>query len=203
MVRPEGFEPPTPKFVAWYSIQMNYGRINTGMKNFKYINLDWEPASFKILKLMSEKPEIFNWQAWTNAPRAVYEIPEMHKMFKPLNLTISYIAFYCSMNEYKHNIHTDAGSNVRINFPIKNCNETETKFFVLKENKKPQVMVLPNKETFNSYNEEDVDYLDSYFLTQAVVIDSRVPHQVTCHTTNFPRIACTVAFKEDISNLLE
>ena len=27
MVRPEGFEPPTPAFVAQYSIQMNYGRM--------------------------------------------------------------------------------------------------------------------------------------------------------------------------------
>ena len=27
MARPEGFEPPTPAFVAQYSIQMNYGRI--------------------------------------------------------------------------------------------------------------------------------------------------------------------------------
>jgi hypothetical protein len=26
MARPEGFEPPTPAFVAQYSIQMNYGR---------------------------------------------------------------------------------------------------------------------------------------------------------------------------------
>src|SRR5690606_11075506 len=27
LVRPEGFEPPTPKFVAWCSIQLSYGRI--------------------------------------------------------------------------------------------------------------------------------------------------------------------------------
>ena len=27
MARPEGFEPPTPKFVAWCSIQLSYGRV--------------------------------------------------------------------------------------------------------------------------------------------------------------------------------
>ena len=27
LVRPERFELPTPKFVAWYSIQLSYGRI--------------------------------------------------------------------------------------------------------------------------------------------------------------------------------
>jgi hypothetical protein len=26
MVRPEGFEPPTPRFEAWYSIQLSYRR---------------------------------------------------------------------------------------------------------------------------------------------------------------------------------
>jgi hypothetical protein len=28
-VRPDGFEPPTPTFVALYSIQLSYGRIFT------------------------------------------------------------------------------------------------------------------------------------------------------------------------------
>ena len=27
VARPEGFEPPTPKFVAWCSIQLSYGRV--------------------------------------------------------------------------------------------------------------------------------------------------------------------------------
>ena len=27
MARPEGFEPPTPRFVVWCSIQLSYGRM--------------------------------------------------------------------------------------------------------------------------------------------------------------------------------
>ena len=27
LARPEGLEPPTPRFEAWYSIQLSYGRL--------------------------------------------------------------------------------------------------------------------------------------------------------------------------------
>jgi hypothetical protein len=27
MARPEGFEPPAPRFVVWCSIQLSYGRL--------------------------------------------------------------------------------------------------------------------------------------------------------------------------------
>src|SRR5690606_38867998 len=33
MARPEGFEPPTPKFVAWCSIQLSYGRRSGIVRN--------------------------------------------------------------------------------------------------------------------------------------------------------------------------
>ena len=34
MARPERFELPTTKFVAWYSIQLSYGRILYGVQAF-------------------------------------------------------------------------------------------------------------------------------------------------------------------------
>ena len=36
LARPEGFEPPTPTFVALYSIQMNYGRILYYIEGLSY-----------------------------------------------------------------------------------------------------------------------------------------------------------------------
>ena len=30
MARPEGFEPPAPRFVVWCSIQLSYGRAGDG-----------------------------------------------------------------------------------------------------------------------------------------------------------------------------
>ncbi len=35
LARPEGFEPPTPWFVAKYSIQMSYGRV-CGRESYQY-----------------------------------------------------------------------------------------------------------------------------------------------------------------------
>lgn len=35
MAHPEGFEPPTPRFVVWYSIQLNYGCILARLAIYK------------------------------------------------------------------------------------------------------------------------------------------------------------------------
>jgi hypothetical protein len=32
LARPEGFEPPTPRFVVWCSVQLSYGRLAIGSK---------------------------------------------------------------------------------------------------------------------------------------------------------------------------
>ena len=34
LARPEGLEPPTPRFEAWYSIQLSYGRLG-GPRNLR------------------------------------------------------------------------------------------------------------------------------------------------------------------------
>lgn len=44
LVRPEGFEPPTPKFVAWCSIQLSYGRLEQ-KRNFLAKRLLRQPLS--------------------------------------------------------------------------------------------------------------------------------------------------------------
>ena len=207
MVRPEGFEPPTPKFVAWYSIQMNYGRINNSMnnypkltENFKYINLDWEPVASKLLEYTNISENFFD-SPWKNAPKEIYKMSEIHELFKPLNLTIDVISFFTS-NENRSSIHVDYGKKVRINFPILNCQGSETKFFILKEKKTAIKGMQSNGEIYYSFLEEDCRHVESLFLTQAVVFNGGNPHQVCIDTNKYPRISCTVAFKEDITHLL-
>ncbi len=48
MVRPERFELPTPKFVAWCSIQLSYGRVKQ-KRNCAELTWCWSIAKFMTL----------------------------------------------------------------------------------------------------------------------------------------------------------
>src|SRR5437870_5734475 len=49
MARPEGFEPPTPRFVVWCSIQLSYGRL---------LPPPGEPGDAGTAALLSVRPAI-------------------------------------------------------------------------------------------------------------------------------------------------
>ena len=59
MARPEGLEPPTPRFEAWYSIQLSYGRVD-GRRGERSRSVRLKcTRGCKALILMGEGPAIF------------------------------------------------------------------------------------------------------------------------------------------------
>jgi len=178
--------------------------ININMKyiqNFKYIDLDWRLASSKILSYIDENLNLFenNTSHWVNADAAVYKIPEIHEMFKPLNLNIDRISLFFQ-EQTNSEIHVDFGTAIRINFPILNCEYSETKFFKAIVPPKPKRQ--DNGEIYYHFDDETCEYVESCFLTQALIFNGGNPHRVHFKLMNQIRISCTVSFKEDITNLL-
>ena len=48
MARPEGFEPPAPKFVVWCSIQLSYGRADAGLRQGRDIGGGFGPRNPRV-----------------------------------------------------------------------------------------------------------------------------------------------------------
>ena len=175
------------------------------MNYFKHLDLDWKPAARK-LKIIFQRSKMFDYStgAWITAPDSIIElVPELPKMFDPLGLEILTVGLFVSTDRVGL-IHTDATDiAVRINFPVMNCNNTETKFFTIKEGTPTEYKMQPNGNPYRQLRVEDCVEVDKFELTQATAMRVLEPHQVIVNHYNLPRVSCTVSFKQDISYLLD
>ena len=174
------------------------------MKYYKYLDLDYKNVSVKIKTFLEARPEFVapGKGAWIAAPREIVkEVPELLTMFKPLGLDIAMVGFF--IMHYKiGSIHTDGTDTpIRINFPILNCDDTETRYF--KTSGPTMSQAQPNGNSYVQYHPDYCEVIDSFKLTQAVAMRVLEPHQVVLNHDRLPRISCTVAFKQDISYLLD
>jgi len=170
---------------------------------YKYLDLDYQSVAEKIRIFLKDRPNITDYKqnSWVGAPREIVkEVPEVINMFKPLGLNVAMIGFF-TMYYKTGPIHTDADNfSIRINFPILNCEDTETRYF---KTSGPGIEYLqPNGKGYVQYQPDQCEQVDSFKLTQAVVMRVLEPHQVILNHDNFPRISCTVSFKQDLTYLL-
>jgi hypothetical protein len=170
---------------------------------YKYLDLDFEPVAEKIRKFLENRPELLSDEhgSWIMAPRDIIkEVPEIITLFKPLGLDIRIIGFFV-MHYKATKIHIDKTDiPIRINFPILNCENTETRYFeTIGESRNT---MQENGNGFHQFSEEQCVVVDSFKLTQAVAMRVLEPHQVLVNHDNFPRVSCTVGFKQDLSHLL-
>jgi len=174
------------------------------MKYYKYLDLDYTVAAAKIRTFLEARPDFVapGMGAWTMAPKEIVdEVPELLTMFKPLGLDVASIGFF--IMHYKiGTIHTDGTKiPIRINFPILNCENTETRYFKTLGPAKFQAQ--PNGHSYVQYHHTQCEFVDSFKLTQAVAMRVLEPHQVVVNGDNLPRISCTISFKQDLSFLLD
>lgn len=105
------------------------------MRYYKFLDLDWTSAATEMKKYVLVNPSLCNagYQgAWRNCNRndVVNKVPQLQQMFDPLGLTIkrvSLFVMYYTIGQI--HIDDDAEHPFRINFPILNCKDTETKFY--------------------------------------------------------------------------
>ena len=169
---------------------------------FNKLDINWKPVSAKLQQYLKLHPELLQYHggSWRAAPPDILTaVPELVELFVPLGITIRHVGFFVQFYNIG-SIHTDPVlETFRINFPVINCENSETKFFTVKE--EPVLKLQPNGKPYHLYQLHQVQEVASFYLTDAYVINVKEPHQVIVHEEKFPRISCTIAFKEDISNL--
>ena len=174
------------------------------MRYFKYLDLDWKNSSESLRNYLANNPTLIDVAlgAWCRAPNSIFkQLPELVEMFKPLNITPILAGFFVTRTE-TGTIHIDDSFvPIRINIPVLNCEHTKTKYF--KVSGFSETRFQSNKKRYFEYSSENAEEVDSFELTQPVAMRVLEPHQVVSYTKNLPRISFTVAFKEDLSFLLD
>jgi hypothetical protein len=176
------------------------------MKYYKYLDLlGWEEVAEKIKIYLMLRPYLCDEVAngpWTNADleELYVEIPELVKLFEPLNITINNVSFFTQSRKIC-NIHRDACTeNFRINIPIINCEGSITRFF--KSTKPPILTTQPNGIPYEIEDSSGCILVASAEVIKPTLLRVREPHQVVIFHANYPRITCTIKFNEDVEHLL-
>lgn len=174
------------------------------MKYFKYLDLNFQPASNKLREYLIKENKIddikSSWR-YLDTDNILKEIPELTEIFLPFNIDIATVGIFVSYMK-EGSIHIDnVNFPCRINFPVLNCEDTVTNFF--KTTTPPIVRKQVNGLLFHQYNSESCELADQMYLTQATVMRVQEPHQVVMNHDRYPRVSCTISFHQDISYLLD
>lgn len=132
-------------------------------------------------------------------------IPELKQTLEQLDVTPLSIALLVVRKGYGQ-LHSDrSGHNteMRINWPIVNCETTKTVFYKLKTTETIEKADPPSGEGnkwFFLYDPKDIEQeIGTYTLTKPIVFKFTVPHSVTVdfEKNTIPRMLLTIDFKSN------
>jgi len=172
---------------------------------YRYLDLNYQDCSTQLLNYIQVyRPDLFtdtktgDWKR-TDLQAVKSKCPALEQLFATLNLTVKFLSFFVSFYPIG-GIHIDDSQELRINLPILNCNNTETRFYTTQE--PPVKKFLPNGVPYFYIDPDKCQQVDQYILTRPVVFDPIKPHAVFVNNPVLPRISCTIAFYENIQHLL-
>lgn len=170
------------------------------MQYYKYLNLDCSTVIKKLQEFVNTQPIITKIPWYTANLKVInFKIPELQELFNPLTITIKSVSFLTITG--KGSIHIDdTTSQLRINIPVFNCDNTITRFFTTTT--EPKKYANKNGVYYYAFNPDDCTLVDSYVLHTAVLLKVLEPHQIENFNENSPRVSCTVEFEEDLNHLL-
>ena len=167
---------------------------------YKYLELDWQPVANQIKTYILDNPTLIEegTGSWRVATNWIIENSDIKKLFP---WDIDFIGIFVTHNT-RSSIHIDNDQKpVRINFPILNCENTVTKYYKFFGNTERKIQ--KNGVSYHNIDISTLEEVDSFNLDKAVLMRVLEPHQVCVNHNNFPRVSCTVQFKQDLEYLLE
>lgn len=172
------------------------------MQVYKKLDIELGDIPERILKYIESDPDcIVGVFSVLSRKRVFAAVPELETLFAPLGLTIRNI----NVLYYKYTfetIHIDNETrNVRINFPLKNCEGTFTKWWEVTE--EPERRYTPHGNIpYDYYDPAKCKELDRLELNGVHAISVLTPHSLSARDEWHPRVSVSLAFNEDIDHIL-
>lgn len=153
--------------------------IHQEIKNLNIKNCKENFNYFAIDDIKIQCPIFFNWM-------------ENKKM-----VAVKAAVIITDANFYNSIPHIDAQVNsLALNFPIENCEETETIFYKTESPLKIKLLTKPNGVIYKSILNTDWKEIGRYTLDSPVFLNTHVPHKIVNHGQN-RRIALSIRFDPD------
>jgi hypothetical protein len=161
--------------------------------------------SGKIYQYLLSKDKIFNDEIFysdLDHREFFFEFPEIKSFLESHNTRCTGIGlikiFYNKVAIHQDNSASNGGT-VRINWPVINCEYSETIFYE-NFNGVKQPKFLDNGIIFHEYRDEDCKEIDRLCLDSPAALDVSIPHRVWCD--RFPRVSLSFHLRPNPTWLL-
>jgi hypothetical protein len=134
-----------------------------------------------------------------NTKHVLESIPELADYFQQYKLTVKHVFLFVSRVRFgRIHLDNDFENPLRVNFPVLNCEDTETIYYKTTVSGRPiEDLNMPT----TVFQPSDVIAVCKYNLSSAVIMKTQEIHQVVVNHNNFPRVSCTIACNGDLFSL--